>query len=118
MAQPNIFCDQCGQRLIDAKFVDETVILEENSKAIGDKRFLRMFEGECPEHGHRFVYSPNEGHSTLLAARLQKKFSKAEQLALRDRLTVSEIAKFRMALKGQYAWDDDDLTQWIAALSP
>jgi len=116
MAEPIIDCDQCGHRLADARLVDETYLLAQGEKKIEPQRHLRMFEGECPEHGHRFVPFPNEGHSTLIAAKLRKKFTNAERKSLRKTLSDEQRATFQAALNGQYAWDDDDLARWAAAL--
>jgi hypothetical protein len=116
MTEPILHCDQCENRLVNARLVDETYLLAEGEKTIEAQRHLRMFEGECPEHGRRFVPFPNEGHSTLISAKLMKCFRNAEIKTLRKVLPKDQRKIFQAALNGQYAWDDDDLAFWRAAL--
>ncbi len=116
MAEPDIPCDLCGLRLVDARLTHETFLVAPGEKGIGPQRHQRMFEGECPEHGHRFAAFPSEGHSTLLASRLAKHFTNAERKALRATLPDEERKTFQAALGGQYAWDDEDVVRWRRSL--
>lgn len=86
-------------------------------KRIGPQAHQRMFEGNCPEHGHRFAAFPNEGHSTILASRLLKLFKNAERKALRANLPEGERRDFQDSLNGQYAWDGEDVSRWKALLA-
>jgi hypothetical protein len=116
MSRPVIHCNECGTQLEDAKLSDEIFLLSPGKKQIGPQQHQRMFVGHCPEHGRRFVAFPNEGHSTLLASRLAKLFSKAERKSLRTILTAEDRATFQASLNGQYAWDESDVARWREAL--
>lgn len=116
MAEPDIACDLCGLRLANARLANEMFLVAPDEKRIGSQRHQRMFEGECPEHGHRFAAFPNEGHSTLLASELSKHFTNAQRKALRAALPDEERKIFQAALGGQYAWDDEDVARWRRSL--
>lgn len=116
MSEPDIPCDLCGFRLINARLLNELAVIAPGEKDVGPQRHQRMFEGECPEHGHRIVAFPNEGHSTLLASRLSKLFPRAECRKLRQILPDDERKRFQSALNGQYVWDDEDVARWRGAL--
>lgn len=117
MTQPDIACDLCGNKLADPRLANEMFLVATGEKSIGAQRHQRMFEGECPEHGRRFVAFPSEGHSTLLAAKFRKLFTRAERRALRAKLSGRDRSNFQAAWNGQYAWDDEDLAHWRQALT-
>lgn len=117
MSEPDIPCDLCGLRLVNARMINEMFAAIPGDKNIGQQRHQRMFEGECPDHGHRFAAFPNEGHSTVLASRLAKRLTKAESRALWQKLSLGERKRFQLALRGQYAWDENDLERWRKVLA-
>lgn len=116
MSEPHILCDLCGLALVNARLANELFLVAPGDKAIGPQRHQRTFEGECPTHGHRFAAFPNEGHSTLLASKLAKRFTKAEYRVLRATLPPQERADFQDALNGQRIWDAEDVARWRNAL--
>jgi len=116
MSEPEVSCNICGRRLVSARMSAELYLAKPDEKQIGPRAHQRMFEGECPEHGHRIVASPSEGHSTILASRLEKIFNKGEQSALRAHLARQERHDFQAALGGQYAWEESDVERWKAIL--
>jgi hypothetical protein len=117
MSEPDIACDLCGLKLANARLANEMFLVAPSEKHIGPQRHQRMFEGECPTHGHRFAAFPNRGHSTLLESRIEKHFTKAERKKLRATLSDQERIKFQAALRGQYVWDDEDVARWRGALA-
>jgi hypothetical protein len=116
MSEPDIACNLCGKKLAGARLANEIYLVAPGEKGIGPQMHQRMFEGSCPEHGHRFVAFPGEGHSTLLASRLARHFTRAERRTLRATLPEPERACFQAALNGQYMWDDEDVARWRDAL--
>lgn len=116
MAEPIIYCNECGKQLKNAKLADEIFLLEPGKKLIAPQQHQRTFKGDCPEHGNRFVAFPNEGHSTLIASQLKSIFSNAERKALRTLLDEDDRANFQAGLNGQYAWGSEDVSRWKCAL--
>lgn len=118
MSEPEISCDLCGLKLADARLANEMYLVAPDEKAIGPQLHQRMFSGECPGHGPRFVAFPSEGHSTLLRSQFRNHFTKAKARTLRSTLPRVEKLEFQAAWNGQYVWDDEDLARWRGVLAP
>lgn len=116
MTAPVLFCNQCKAELKNPRFVDEIIILPEDQRDIVDQGHLRMFEGDCPVHGHRYAFSASEGHSSLLKSSLNREFSKRDRVRLKGALTEDDWKIFKASLDGQYAWNTNDLGRWKSAL--
>lgn len=116
MSDPVIYCNECGKQLQNAKLAGENFLLAPGQKLIAPQQHQRMFRGECPEHGNRFVAFPSEGHSTLIASQLQKMFTKDERKALWELLDEGDRANFQAGVNGQYAWDNEDVNRWKSVL--